>query len=293
MKEGRWRKYDLRRPGREIIAVPILKPENLGPEMAVDEKMIGEEMYTVLSNRENGKIALLTETMQVQDLLEITRNFGRDAEHVKNITCDLSPAYETYAEQAFTKAKRTADKFHVIRHIVDSLQAIRIRFRQQELSKLSKDKNAKEPLLENGETRRELLARSRYLLFKFSTQWTHSQRKRASVLFKYYPVLQIAQQLIERLRIWYDKKNIGKSFDIAQTQLYEWCEDAEDEKIPELNSLVRLLMTYETKILMYFETGKTNALAEAINSKIQRFITANYGVRDKDFFLYRMEKYFS
>jgi len=43
----------------------------------------------------------------------------------------------------------------------------------------------------------------------------------------------------------------------------------------------------------YFKTGKTNAKVEAMNSKIQRFITANYGVRDKDFFMYRLALYYS
>jgi len=30
-----------------------------------------------------------------------------------------------------------------------------------------------------------------------------------------------------------------------------------------------------------------------MNGKIQRFITANFGVRDKDFFMYRLARYFS
>jgi len=43
------------------IPVPILKIENIGPNMAIDEKQIGEEMHTVLSNRDTGKIALLAQ----------------------------------------------------------------------------------------------------------------------------------------------------------------------------------------------------------------------------------------
>ena len=37
----------------------------------------------------------------------------------------------------------------------------------------------------------------------------------------------------------------------------------------------------------------SNAKAEDTNSKIQRFITDNYGVRDKDFFMYRLAGYYS
>ena len=40
---------------------------------------------------------------------------------------------------------------------------------------------------ENGDTRKELLARSRYLLFKSGEKWTLSQSKRAVILFREYP----------------------------------------------------------------------------------------------------------
>lgn len=40
---------------------------------------------------------------------------------------------------------------------------------------------------ENGDTRKELLARSRYLLFKSGEKWTLSQSKRAEILFREYP----------------------------------------------------------------------------------------------------------
>jgi hypothetical protein len=46
--------------------------------------------------------------------------------------------------------------------------------------------------------------------------------------------------------------------------------------------------------LNYFSTGaQTNAKAERLNGKINRFIAANYGVKDKDFSLWRIARYFS
>jgi hypothetical protein len=45
--------------------------------------------------------------------------------------------------------------------------------------------------------------------------------------------------------------------------------------------------------LNYFQRKQTNAKAENMNGKIQRFITNNFGVRDKDFTLYRIANYFS
>ncbi|MDR2511410.1 MAG: transposase [Bacteroidales bacterium] len=46
-------------------------------------------------------------------------------------------------------------------------------------------------------------------------------------------------------------------------------------------------------MLNYFQNGTINAKAERINGKIQRFVSNNYGLRDKDFFLYRTAGYFS
>ena len=54
---------------------------------------------------------------------------------------------------------------------------------------------------ENGDTRKELLARSRYLLFKSAEKWTESQKIRAGILFKEYPDIQRAYSLSHSLRM--------------------------------------------------------------------------------------------
>jgi hypothetical protein len=36
-----------------------LKVENIGTDIAIDEKQIGSDFYTILTNRNTGKIALL------------------------------------------------------------------------------------------------------------------------------------------------------------------------------------------------------------------------------------------
>lgn len=60
-----------------------------------------------------------------------------------------------------------------------------------------------------------------------------------------------------------------------------------------MEKLIRLIGSHEQTIINYFNTGKTKAKAENMNSKIQRFIASNYGVRDKDFFFYLLARYFS
>ncbi|MDR1593272.1 MAG: transposase [Prevotellaceae bacterium] len=73
--------------------------------------------------------------------------------------------------------------------------------------------------------------------------------------------------------------------------LYQWYLQA--ASIEEFMSLIKMLRKHEQQIINYFRHGATNAKVECLNRKIQRFITNNYGLRDKDFFLFRVAGYFS
>lgn len=298
VESKQWGKDNFIGTDKREKAVAVLKPENVGEQMAVDEKMIDEEFYTVLTNRETGKIALLAETLTVADLNKLMDKMGEAKKRVKAITADLSPTYERFCEQSFPQAILVADKFHVVKHIVEAVQSFRLRLKQEEIALLpttKKERRAyeKQTRLINGESRIEMLTRSRYVLFKRPENWTASQQKRARLLFETFPQLKVTYDLTQQIRQWLDKENVGLYEWQIEKQLIHWYDCAEQAKLPEIENLIRIIGSNEQKIINYFKTGKTNAKAEAINSKIQRFITANYGVRDKDFFLYRLAHYFS
>lgn len=298
VNNGSWGKDNFTGKDKKEKIVPILKEGNFGQEMALDEKMIDEEFYTVMTNRETGKIALLAETMRIDDLSNLLNKIPQVRQQVKEITLDMSPTYEKFCEQNFSGAILITDKFHVVKHVTEAVQAVRTRLKQEELSALpttlkERKKVEKETRLINGETRIEMLTRSRYLLFKMQDQWTASQQKRASLLFDTFPVLRAVYGLTQQIRRWLDKTNVGKLPWEIERQLIDWYNDAEQHNLPEVQNLIRLIRYHEEKIMNYFIKGKTNAKAESMNSKIQRFITANYGVRDKDFFMYRLARYYS
>jgi transposase len=298
VNSGDWGKNNFMGSDKREKMVAVLKPENLGEEMAVDEKMIDQEFYTVLTNRQTGKIALLAETLQVTDLRRLITKMGEKVNDIKEITMDLSPTFEKFAEQCFPQATIIADKFHVVQHIVEAVQSYRLRLKQEELSKIPATKKErkvyeKATKLINGESRIEMLTRSRYLLFKREENWTASQQKRASLLFETFAEIKSVYDLTQQIRQWLDKKNIGQYEWKIERDLIDWYDHAEQQRLPEVENLIRLIGSHEQKIMSYFIKGKTNAKAEAINSKIQRFITANYGVRDKDFFMYRLARYYS
>ena len=126
----------------ERIRVPISKPENMGSKMAIDEKTINGICYTILSNRQTNKIALMASTLKTKYLLKLLSDF-QEKSQVKSLTRDMAQNFEWLGKQAFIKAYHVIDKFHVIKNALDSLQAIRIRYRQEELAKsrLNKDNN--------------------------------------------------------------------------------------------------------------------------------------------------------
>ena len=73
--------------------------------------------------------------------------------------------------------------------------------------------------------------------------------------------------------------------------LHKWYQQA--NQIKEFESVTKMIRKHEDQIINFFLNGITNAKAERLNGKIKRFVTNNYGVKDKDFILYRIAGYFS
>ena len=61
--------------GRKKIRVPILKESNIGSRMAIDEKTINGVCYTIISNRETSKIALMADTLRTSELRQVLTRF--------------------------------------------------------------------------------------------------------------------------------------------------------------------------------------------------------------------------
>lgn len=295
--------HDLSRPSG-TVQVPIMKPDHIGEHMAIDEKHIDGEFYTVLTNKATRKVAMLAQTVRHSDIAEILSSCRDRRYKVKGLTRDLSNSYDWVGRTCFPNAMQVADKFHIIKEALDQLQNHRIGFRQalltqrrqgQQAHKEAGEKGAfryKEGTLENGDTHLQLLARGRYLLYQFPTQWSDTQKQRAGVLFKHYPSIKQAYELICRFRRWYRKCFIKDPKELIRQRLNRWYERIEKADIVELSNFKAMIERHQGVIINYFVEGHTNAIAEATNKKINTFIRNNQGVRDKDFFFFRIKNYF-
>lgn len=289
--------------GQEVeISVPILEEKNLGAQMAVDEKTIDGVCYTLLSNRQSNKIALMAATLKTADLVKIVKSFdiGKRMQ-VRSLSRDMATNYDWFGRQTFMNAYHVIDKFHVIKNIIEQLQAIRIRHRQQELARRREAKQQKKPFEEtcfgNGDTTLQLLARSRGLLFLLPGKWSVQQQQRAEILFEQYPEIKTAYRLVLKVRQWFTppkgKTTYKKTRDLKEQSLKKLIVEFMQTGIEEMENTAYLLENNMAQILHYFIAKETNAKAEALNQNLQRFINVNYGARNTDFFLYRIKIHFA
>lgn len=289
----------------------IFNPFNLGAHMSIDEKNIGGECYTIIANKETGKIFLMIMTTKAKLICQVLSKLPLKVRlGVKTISKDLASNFDWVARTMFPHALRVADKFHVLVLGFEALQDVRVRFRQavltkereekerqkkedEKIEKEGKKKKTKPKIslvkFSNGDTEKELLARSRYLLFKKEKDWTESQEQRARILFDQFPEIQSAYQLINNFRLFYEKETIED----AKNVLEQWYLISEFLNIPEVLNFVDTVKSHETQILNYFKTKQTNAFAESLNAKIQRFVNSCFGFRDRLFFHFRLRKHFS
>jgi transposase len=249
-------------------------------------------------------------------LLNSEESFCRE---VETLTRDLSPLYAKVGNELFFNSSPVADRFHIIRSLMESCQDVRVRLRQDLLrdrrirygAHKKREKERKKQCLDqgeeyvkqgfkyeeielsNGETALETLARSRYLLFKYPDDWTVKQRERACALFEKYPEIKTVYERSCEFRDWMKKEHVGRSIRHIKEELSEWMKKVEQDEVDELLNFKSLVERNLLPILNYFRFGATNAIAENINSRIQRFITINQGTRDREFFYFRMKKYFS
>jgi len=277
--------------------VPIAKSENFGSHMTIDEKQIGKKMYTIMTNAKTGKIALLAQTMKPEELEQAVDSYlSAKVSEVKSVSCDMSPSYKKFCKEVFPNTRLVVDKFHVIKHLMDALQQVR---KQLKTQCLTNDKAfVNQPGADNQEQERawtdiELLERSRYILCKMQADWEDDEKEMMDHLFASFPVLQSAYQLTQKLRLWYNGRNIGKNINTLENELNNWCDEVNMAKIAAFKAIRKMIEKHQDDILNYFREGQTNAKAENMNGKIQRFLANNFGIRDRDFFLYRVAGYFS
>lgn len=282
----------------------LIYPENITDKLSIDEVSLSKgELYTFVTNKntkvKNKKsvVAVIngTEAKLIQDVLEKIPLEKR--QKVTEVTLDMARNMSLAVDRSFPKSRQVIDRFHAVRLITDAVQHLRIKLRWQAIEeennaiKQAKQRGEKyyPPTLSNGDTVKELLARSRYLLYSFEEDWTANQSKRAVLLFEKYPLLKQAYKLSVIFRNIYKCLSAEK----AHAAFQDWKKQVAESKIEEFNTAVNSIEYHLENILNFFINRSTNANAESFNSKIKGFRANLRGVTDVKFFLFRLEKLFA
>jgi transposase len=282
----------------------ILFPDNISQYISIDETSLSDgELYTIVTNKEakgrkGALIAIIkgTNSDYVRKILE--KISLRKRKMVKEITLDMAPTMEKIARYTFSNATLVTDRFHVQKLAYDAVQEIRIKYRweaiEQENNEIELAKETKQKyipcVLENGDTIKQLLARSRYLLFKSENKWTPTQRQRAELLFAKYPDIEQSYELSMDLgRIYHTTKDKGVAF----TRLAKWYNKVEKAEFKSFNTIAKSIQEHYPTILNFFDNRSTNASAESFNAKIKAFRASFRGVRNVSFFLFRLSNIYA
>ena len=269
----------------------VVFPENIGEYLTIDETSLSQgELYTVVTNKaakgnKGCLVAIIkgTDSERVKSIL-IRKIPLEKRQLVKEVTLDMAASMEQIVTKTFTKATLVTDRFHVQKLAYDAVQQMRIEYRWEALDQENKEIELSKELnkafipnrLENGDTPKQLLARSRYLLFNRKELWSPSQVLRAELLFRLYPKLEQAYDLAQKLgRIYQTVKDKGVAF----TKLARWYNDVEQAGFKSFNTVSRTIQQHYLTILNYFERRSTNAAAESFNAKIKAFRSQFRGAR--------------
>ena len=282
----------------------VLYEQNLGEHLSIDETSLSQgELYTIVTNKagkgKQGSLVAMIKGVKAENIIHYLQKLpSRKRHQVKEITLDLSPTMMLVAKRSFPNATIVSDRFHVQRLINEAVSDLRIRHRWEALEQENKEialaKEVKRKhipfVFRNGDTRKQLLARSRYIILKHKSKWTKSQKIRAEILFEQYPDIEEAYQISLELTDIYNQKIRKES---ALLKLAKWYNKVEKLNCKFFKSVVETMKNNYATIVNYFINRSTNASAESFNAKIKAFRSQFRGVKDIPFFIYRMTKLFA
>lgn len=276
-----------------------------------------------------GTIVAMIRGTKSEDIIEtLMRIPEEDRLKVKEVTMDLSETMRLSIETVFPNAMITLDCFHVLKRCSDALEEMRLRCKREAQAEVRRQerkfraklkRNAahrrwyrkthpkmykgkrrgpkpkrrnekfRPGVLENGDTLVELLTRSKYAFMQSRDKWSESMTRRMNLIFKRYPKLKEAYDIVNRLRAIFRSKITPEE---ARVKLHEWYKTITACTIREVKSARDAIKNREENVLNYFVNRATNASAESLNSKLKGFRAQVRGVSDLSFFMYRVCKIF-
>ncbi len=275
----------------------------LWTRLCIDEKNINWEVYTIFTNPDiKQSLVWIIPWVKSKIVTDLVRKKTKLADRllVKEVALDMARSMEWIARELFPQAKQVVDRFHVMKNVLWDIQAIRMRAKTQIIkesldlesqAKIDRVKyNPKKYKLDNlyYETKRELVTRLRYQLFKRKKDWNINQENRWKIIQNISDFDEIisSYEIISDLFAIFDQDEKALSFQKWFTKI------SKIENITEMQNSGRMIQNHLVRIMAYFDNWFTNAFAEWLNSQIARFVSNLRWFKNQNYMLYRVVKKF-
>ena len=236
-------------------------------KLGVDEtSKKGHKYVTVFANLETRKVIYVTEGKDQTTVERFAADFSLhqgDSKEIDIITCDMSLGFKAGISKHLPNAVTIIDKFHVIKHANESVDAIR---------KVESKENAQQ---------KELLKKTKYIWLKNDANLTEKQRAKKEVLLQKHLKTGRACMMREELQSIYESSDGREEAEVALKKLCSWIMHS---RLEPMKKLCKMFREHWNEILNYFDNKYTNAILEGINSIIQNIKCRARGFRNEEYF---------
>jgi len=218
-------------------------------------------LFVDLIKRQTMFVADGKDSHTVHDFRDVVAIKGGDPEQVKEICCDMSPAFIKGVTEAFPKAHLTYDRFHVMKIVNEALDKVR----REESSGL------------------KILKGTRFLFLKNSGKLRESERLKLKEIsmsnalektMKAYRYKELFQEIYQ-----------SETVEEFETKLKKWSTSIMHTKIEPLKKVVAMIKKHWEGIVHWMKSKINNGMLEGINSIVQSIKSRARGYRTKRNFI--------
>jgi transposase len=194
-----------------------------------------------------------------------TKEMGpRRCQTVQVVCMDMWAAYAKLVREHAPNAQILFDRFHIVKHLNESVDAVRRDLWRRLTSK-----------------ERTTFKGTRWLLLKNPWNLNHGQKERLSTLVQWNTPLVRAWYLKEAFQLfWYYKQPWR-----AQQHLTKWIHSAMRSKLEPFKKFAQMLRDHLEGILPWTKTRVSNGAVEGMNNKIKSISHRSFGFRTAENFI--------
>ena len=224
----------------------------------------GHNYITIVVDLKERKVIYATEGKDhttVDQFVEDFKAHNGDPDNISIVTCDMSLGFKRGVEDNFQNSRTIIDKFHVIKHANEAVDAVR------------KAESKENPLLK----------KTKYLWLKNEGNLTDKQLEWKQELMKSTKHLKTGRAYSMRVELQ-DIYDQACDRPTAEARLSKLCTWMMHSRLADMKKLCRLIKDHWNEILNYFDYKFTNAILEGMNSIIQNVKRRARGFRNTEYF---------